>query len=83
MKLPRRQFLHLAVGAVALSAVSHGARAQAYPTRPLRDFIYHGEEEDADRYDVPQNNRNTCIGRSRAATSRAVSSSLRPNQGII
>ncbi len=36
MKLPRRQFLHLAVGAAALPAVSRIARAQAYPTRPVR-----------------------------------------------
>ena len=36
MKLPRRQFLHLAAGAAALPAVSHIARAQAYPTRPVR-----------------------------------------------
>jgi tripartite-type tricarboxylate transporter receptor subunit TctC len=36
MKLPRRQFLHLAAGAVALPAVSRPARAQAYPTRPVR-----------------------------------------------
>ena len=36
MKLPRRQFLHLAVGAAALSAVSHFAWAQAYPSRPVR-----------------------------------------------
>jgi tripartite-type tricarboxylate transporter receptor subunit TctC len=36
MKLPRRQFLHLAAGAAALPAVSHFARAQAYPTRPIR-----------------------------------------------
>ena len=35
MKLPRRQFLHLAGGAAALSAVSRIARAQAYPTRPM------------------------------------------------
>ena len=35
MKLPRRQFLHLAGGAAALSAVSRIARAQAYPTRPV------------------------------------------------
>src|SRR5215831_18244562 len=35
MKLPRRQFLHLAAGAAALPAVSRGARAQAYPTRPV------------------------------------------------
>ena len=39
MKLPRRRFLHLAVGAVALPAVSRIARAQAYPTRPIRLVI--------------------------------------------
>jgi len=36
MKLPRRTFLHLAAGAAALPVVSHIARAQAYPTRPVR-----------------------------------------------
>src|SRR5215831_12963279 len=36
MKLPRRQFLHLASGAAALPAVSRIAQAQAYPTRPVR-----------------------------------------------
>jgi tripartite-type tricarboxylate transporter receptor subunit TctC len=36
MKLQRRQFLHLAAGATALPAVSRIARAQAYPTRPVR-----------------------------------------------
>ena len=36
MKLPRRQFLHLAAGAAALPAVSRIARAQAYPSRPVR-----------------------------------------------
>src|SRR5262245_60061186 len=36
MKLPRREFLHLAAGAAALPAVSRIARAQAYPTRPVR-----------------------------------------------
>jgi tripartite-type tricarboxylate transporter receptor subunit TctC len=39
MKLPRRRFLHLAVGAVALPAVSRIAWAQAYPTRPIRLVI--------------------------------------------
>ena len=39
MKLPRRQFLHLAAGAAALSAVSRIARAQAYPTRPVRIVV--------------------------------------------
>ena len=39
MKLSRRQFLHLAAGAAALPAVSRVARAQAYPTRPVRIII--------------------------------------------
>ena len=39
MKLPRRQFLHLAAGAAALPALSRIARAQAYPTRPVRLIV--------------------------------------------
>jgi tripartite-type tricarboxylate transporter receptor subunit TctC len=39
MKLPRRQFLHLAAGAASLPAVSRIARAQAYPTRPVRIIV--------------------------------------------
>ena len=39
MKLPRRQFLHLAAGAAALPAISRGAWAQAYPTRPVRLIV--------------------------------------------
>src|SRR4249920_3041085 len=39
MKLPRRQFLHLAAGAVALPAVSRIAWAQAYPTLPVRIIV--------------------------------------------
>jgi tripartite-type tricarboxylate transporter receptor subunit TctC len=39
MKLFRRQFLHLAAGATALPVVSRNARAQAYPTRPVRLII--------------------------------------------
>jgi tripartite-type tricarboxylate transporter receptor subunit TctC len=35
MRLPRRQFLHLAAGAVALPTISRLARAQDYPTRPV------------------------------------------------
>src|SRR3984893_15111325 len=35
MKLPRRQFLHLAAVAAVLPAVSRIARAQSYPTRPM------------------------------------------------
>ena len=39
MTLPRRRFLHLAAGAAALPAVSGIARAQAYPTRPVRIVV--------------------------------------------
>src|SRR5271166_3066657 len=39
MKLPRRRFLHLAAGAAALPAVSRIARAQSYPTRPVRWIV--------------------------------------------
>jgi len=39
MKLPRRQFLHLAAGATALPVVSRVARAQAYPSRPVRMLV--------------------------------------------
>src|SRR6266852_4739720 len=39
MKLPRRRFLHLAAGVAALPAVARVARAQAYPTRPVRLIV--------------------------------------------
>ena len=39
MKLPRRKFLHLAAGAVALPFVSRFARAQDYPSRPVRVIV--------------------------------------------
>jgi len=39
MKLPRRQFLHLATGAAALPAVSRIAMAQTYPARPVRIIV--------------------------------------------
>jgi tripartite-type tricarboxylate transporter receptor subunit TctC len=39
MKLPRRRFLQLAAVAAALPAASRIARAQSYPTRPLRLII--------------------------------------------
>jgi tripartite-type tricarboxylate transporter receptor subunit TctC len=39
MKLPRRNFLHLAAGAAALPAASRIASAQAYPTRPVRLIV--------------------------------------------
>jgi tripartite-type tricarboxylate transporter receptor subunit TctC len=40
MKLPRRNFLHLAAGAAALPAVSRVARAQAYPSRPVTLIVF-------------------------------------------
>ena len=39
MILRRRQLLHLAAGAAALPAVSRIARAQAYPSRPVRLIV--------------------------------------------
>jgi tripartite-type tricarboxylate transporter receptor subunit TctC len=39
MKLPRRQFLHLAAAATALAVVSRNARAQVYPARPVRILV--------------------------------------------
>src|SRR5438128_2334861 len=39
MKLPRRQFLHLAAGAAALPAFSCIAKAETYPSRPVRLLV--------------------------------------------
>jgi tripartite-type tricarboxylate transporter receptor subunit TctC len=39
MKLPRRKFLHLAAGAAALPLAPRIARAQAYPSRPVRLIV--------------------------------------------
>ena len=39
MKLPRRNFLQLVVGSVALPAILHLARAEAYPSRPVRIIV--------------------------------------------
>jgi tripartite-type tricarboxylate transporter receptor subunit TctC len=39
MKLPRRQFLHLAAGVATLPAVSRIAMAQSYPSRPVRLIV--------------------------------------------
>src|SRR5262245_62576674 len=40
MKLPRRNFLHLAAGAAALPAMPHIAVAQSYPTRPVNLVVF-------------------------------------------
>ena len=39
MHFPRRQFLRLVAGAVALPAISSIARAQVYPSRPVRLIV--------------------------------------------
>jgi tripartite-type tricarboxylate transporter receptor subunit TctC len=39
MKLPRREFLRLSAGAVTLPAVSRIAKAQSYPSRPVRIIV--------------------------------------------
>jgi tripartite-type tricarboxylate transporter receptor subunit TctC len=39
MKLPRRKFLHLAAGAAVLPAVARIARAESYPSRPVRLIV--------------------------------------------
>src|SRR5262245_46084671 len=39
MKLPRRNFLHLAAGAAALPTILRVARAQSYPARPVRIVV--------------------------------------------
>ena len=42
MKLPRRKFLQLAAGTAAMPAASRIARAQAYPSRPVRLVVPFG-----------------------------------------
>lgn len=39
MKLPRRRFVQLAASAVALPAIVHNARADAYPSRPVHIIL--------------------------------------------
>jgi tripartite-type tricarboxylate transporter receptor subunit TctC len=48
MKLPRRRFLRLAAGAATLPAVSRIARAQTYPSRPVRWIVGFGAGSAAD-----------------------------------
>jgi tripartite-type tricarboxylate transporter receptor subunit TctC len=48
MKLPRRRFLHFAAGAGGVLALSRVAKAQAYPTRPIRIIVANGPAGGAD-----------------------------------
>ena len=48
MKLPRRKFLQLAVGSAALPAALRAARAQTYPTRPVKLIVGFGPASAAD-----------------------------------
>ena len=48
MKLPRRDFLHLAAGAAALPVLPRLAWAQSYPSRPVRIIVGFGPGSPAD-----------------------------------
>src|SRR5436305_6768283 len=48
MRFPRRKFLQLAAGAAVLPAVSTKAKAQAYPSRPIRVIIGYAPGGSAD-----------------------------------
>ena len=50
MKLPRRQFLHLAASAAFLPVAARGARAQSYPARPLHIVVGFGAGTGLDLY---------------------------------
>jgi tripartite-type tricarboxylate transporter receptor subunit TctC len=50
LKLPRRQFLHLAAGAAVLPAMPRFANAQTYPSRPVRLVVGFGAGSASDIY---------------------------------
>jgi tripartite-type tricarboxylate transporter receptor subunit TctC len=48
MKLSRHQFLHLTAGAAAIPAMARIAKAQGYPSRPVRVIVSSGPGGAAD-----------------------------------
>jgi tripartite-type tricarboxylate transporter receptor subunit TctC len=49
MRLPRRNFLRLAAGAVALPGLARVARAQTYPSRPINIIVGYAAGGPTDR----------------------------------
>ena len=73
MKLPRRQFLHLAAGAAVLPAVSRFGWAQAYPTQPVRIIVGFaaGSATTSPRASWPNGCRSASANNSSSRTGRA------------
>jgi tripartite-type tricarboxylate transporter receptor subunit TctC len=62
MKLPRRNFLHLAAVAPALPVVSRIAWAQSYPSRPITMIVPPGRADGRDWTGPGRGNAETKLG---------------------